>query len=105
MSVNHTAAIAARFSASAETYDRSACVQKAVSERVSEMVARLPEPRQVLEVGCGTGLLTERLLDVLPKAGIHALDVSEGMIKQARSRLKNAGRVTWIDTRTLKAEP
>jgi malonyl-CoA O-methyltransferase len=96
MPVDNTASIAARFSASAATYDGSASIQKAVAERVASLVSDLPKPRLVLEVGCGTGLLTERLLEALPKARIHALDISKAMIEQAQTLRGSAARVEWI---------
>ena len=94
--MHHTTGLAARFSASALTYDRSAVVQKAVARRVAELVAELPAPRRTLEIGCGTGFLTEKLLEVLPEVRIHALDISEGMIRKAQLRLGPVERVTWI---------
>jgi malonyl-CoA O-methyltransferase len=96
MTVSRSSSIAARFSASAATYDDSARVQETVAEHVANLLSGLPMPRLVLEVGCGTGFLTERLLTALPAAKIHALDISKEMIKRAQSRLAEAVRVEWV---------
>jgi malonyl-CoA O-methyltransferase len=96
VSPNNALSVAARFSAAAATYDSVASVQAEVAERVSALVSEAPVPRLALDVGCGTGLLTEKLLRVLPATQLHALDISEAMIERARQRVGNGGRVTWI---------
>jgi trans-aconitate 2-methyltransferase len=42
----------------------------------------------VLDVGCGTGRLTERLLERLPRGRVLAVDLSENMVRVARDYLK-----------------
>jgi ubiquinone/menaquinone biosynthesis C-methylase UbiE len=50
-------------------------------------------PRRVLDVGCGTGLLTTRLGHELPAAAVVGCDFSHGMLVHARAH--GAG-VAWI---------
>ena len=50
---------------------------------------------RVLDAGCGTGQVTERLLDLVPNGAVVALDGSPSMIDQARARLGDA-RVTYL---------
>ncbi|WBO69626.1 class I SAM-dependent methyltransferase [Streptomyces camelliae] len=61
-----------------------------IQRRNAALVARLhPEPatvRRALDIGCGTGALTEELLGTLPAARITALDVSADMLARARTR-------------------
>lgn len=45
----------------------------------------------ILEVGCGTGILTGQLLDKFPDIKIHAIDISEGMLDIARRKFSKAG--------------
>ena len=87
--------VAARFSRAATTYDGHARVQRAVARRVAELVMTVPPPERVVEIGCGTGILTEQLLEMLPRSTIHALDVAGGMIERARLRLGGTGRIVW----------
>src|SRR5262249_4089130 len=44
-------------------------------------------PLSILEVGCGTGLFTERLAELLRETRITATDAFRAMIEQARPRL------------------
>ncbi len=50
------------------------------------VLARLPlrGDETVIDAGCGTGRLTERLLERLPEGGVIALDQSANMLDQAR---------------------
>jgi trans-aconitate 2-methyltransferase len=50
---------------------------------------------RVLDAGCGTGQVTERLLDRLPTGTVVALDGSPSMIARARERLGDA-RVDYL---------
>src|SRR5215471_6400551 len=42
----------------------------------------------VLDVGCGTGRLTEKLIDRLPRGRVLAIDVSANMLHVAREYLR-----------------
>jgi malonyl-CoA O-methyltransferase len=79
--------IAARFSAAATTYHASATIQRSVAERLSAMLAGDEAADRILEIGCGTGLLTARLCRLFPRARIDALDMAGGMVTQCRARL------------------
>ena len=53
----------------------------------------------VLDAGCGTGRVTEEVLERLPQAGVVALDGSRRMLDEAARRLApavEAGRVTFV---------
>lgn len=47
------------------------------------------EISKILELGIGTGLTTVRILKIVPKAQVTAIDFSEQMLQGARKRLKN----------------
>jgi len=63
-----------------------------VVDRVAALARRsAPGATRVLDVGCGTGLLLEKLLGLLPKAAsVHGVDPAPGMVEQASVRA--AGR-------------
>lgn len=68
--------------------------------RLHDAVARAAAVRpetQVLEIGCGTGAVTERLVAL--GARVTALDQSPQMLEIARRRLAGArpGRVSWLE--------
>ncbi len=75
------------FSRAAETYDEVAVLQREVGMRLVERLelVRL-HPRWVLDLGCGTGFLTEDLLGRYPKARVVALDLALPMVRCARRR-------------------
>jgi len=80
--------IAAAFSAAVASYEAAAEAQNLAATGLAERVAGLtlpPNPR-VLEVGCGTGLLTRRLL---PNVGGNWLitDIAPAMVDATRSAL------------------
>ena len=52
-------------------------------------------PRQILDLGCGTGNLTAAALQRFPEADIHALDLSAEILNECRSRFKDAPNVHY----------
>ena len=60
---------------------------------------------RILELGCGTGYVTEQLSNLFPKAQITAIDFAESMIAVARTR-QNINNVTFYceDIERLRLE-
>jgi malonyl-CoA O-methyltransferase len=75
------------FGRAAPTYDGAARLQHDLAEQLVERldVVRFT-PRDVLDLGCGTGYGAARLARRFPQARIVALDVAEGMVRRARDR-------------------
>lgn len=103
---NEHKTIAARFSAAAATYHASATIQSSVAERLSTMLAGGEGADRILEIGCGTGLLTGRLCRLFPRARIDALDMAAGMVAQCRARLEGAAGLCYhvADVNKFRAE-
>lgn len=78
--------VSAYYDAFAETYDRGRDrgYHQLIDEQAAEIVSRYGEGRDVLEVGCGTGLVLERLAGFAKRA--EGIDLSPGMLEHARSR-------------------
>lgn len=55
-----------------------------------------PVPFRILEVGCGTGVLTEMLADEFASVKIDAVDVSPAMTIKARGYLVKNRMINWI---------
>lgn len=67
---------------------------------VIDRVARLGEPKRILEVGCGTGRNLTELAKRFPKAELTGLDVSADMLGIAEKKLaEESGRVTLVRRR------
>lgn len=81
-------AIAGAFSAAAATYDAAARAQVRAADALVEELGPLSAPLRVLELGCGTGLLTRRLAATLPAgSAILATDLSPAMVAAAGKAL------------------
>lgn len=62
-----------------------------------DLLARvaLENPKQVVELGCGTGSLTRILAERFPRASISGLDGSEEMLAAARKGAKPGEAIQW----------
>ena len=87
-----------RFSRAAATYDASASVQTAVAETVAELFSGIMPVRSVLEIGCGSGLLTEKMCGRLDDSATlyRAMDISGQMLEQTRRKLRGKCAVELI---------
>ena len=92
----------------ARTYARVAQPMTRWGETVLERLALAGDER-VLDAGCGTGRVTERLAERLPRGRVVALDGSPAMVEATRERLARFGdRVEYVVAdlgRTLPIEP
>jgi malonyl-CoA O-methyltransferase len=81
------AAVRRSFDRAAARYDESAVLQAEVRARLLERLDYVTlEPSVVLDAGCGTGHSSQALAERYPHARVVALDLSEGMLHQARNR-------------------
>ena len=76
------------FERAAAGYDAAAFLQHEVGERLAERLDLLRDfrPRRILDAGCGTGALTERLACRYRGARVVALDIAPAMLARARRR-------------------
>ena len=60
-----------------------------------EVIARLSAhpSRRVADIACGTGILADRIQRELQPEQVYGVDMSEGMLKQARAR---STQVRWL---------
>jgi trans-aconitate 2-methyltransferase len=80
----------------AVAYDRLSDPQLGWGTAVLERLA-LGGDETVLDAGCGSGRVTEKLLERLPGGRVVALDASSTMLGEARRRLATAGeRVVFV---------
>ncbi|MGO9557380.1 MAG: methyltransferase domain-containing protein [Syntrophobacteraceae bacterium] len=96
--MNQTAtpsSISARFGAAAQTYHDESNVQRTVAEKLAASLPAGKKIDSILEIGCGTGSLTELLRRRFPRALIYAVDVARPMIDLARERIGERGRIHW----------
>lgn len=67
------------------------------------VLARLTEvqPELVLDLGCGTGQLTRRLMEEFPDAEVVGLDYSAGMLGEASHRVGSSANLVRADAQYL----
>jgi len=85
----------------ARTYDVSSAPQQAWATDVLARVQNVPPDATVLDVGCGTGRVTESLLAIVPRGHVLAFDASEDMVALARDRLGDRAEVWCQDVLDL----
>ncbi|MGF9713292.1 malonyl-ACP O-methyltransferase [Paenibacillus sp. JMULE4] len=95
------------FDRHAGSYDQYAVVQRTMADRLLQLVLKRKAPKNVsriIEIGCGTGLLTGKLLEAYPEASVLAIDLSPQMAERTRQRYGDmaAGR---LETFVGDAEP
>jgi ubiquinone/menaquinone biosynthesis C-methylase UbiE len=80
------------FDAWSRIYD-TRLIQRATYRPVHDAVVAALQahpPRRVLDLGCGTGQLAERIAAALPRVRIVGCDFSAGMLAAARARVRRA---------------
>lgn len=89
--------IARRFGAAAGRYEDHADAQRHAADTLARRIAALPLPPRprILEIGCGTGLLTRALSRHLRTADWTLTDIAPGMLAHAESRLQLDGPVRY----------
>ena len=97
--MSHKSRIAAAFTRQAAAYDSVAAVQREVALRLARRaVSRLPAPpARILEIGCGTGLLSAELATAFPAARLLLTDISPAMLERTRARLGERAEYRVVD--------
>jgi trans-aconitate 2-methyltransferase len=85
----------------ARTYDTSSEPQQAWASEVLGRIEGIAPDATVLDVGCGTGRVTEALLALVPRGRVLALDASADMVALARRRLGDRAEVWCQDVLDL----
>ncbi len=70
-------------------------------EMLQALVDALPfhkkDKLKIIDLGCGTGNLSQKLISVYPNARIACLDMSENMLKMAKTKLRETSHVDfWL---------
>ena len=88
------------FSGTGKSYDRVVRMfTLGLDDRWKDEIVRLvPDSRRILDLGCGTGILTERLAMTHPRAEIVGVDITPDYLAEYEERLR---RKPWIHARPM----
>jgi malonyl-CoA O-methyltransferase len=91
--------IADAFGRAVASYDEAAAPQKQAAALVADLARqqRLPVRPRILEIGCGTGILTRHLQDRWPDADLIASDLSPDMVGHAAKGAMIGGTFLTLD--------
>lgn len=82
------------FNKSAETYDAFAGLQLEVAKRLAKRIVYQPEIQTILEIGCGTGILTQQLLPIFPFVNWQLTDIAPAMVALCQQRFAHYPKLT-----------
>jgi trans-aconitate 2-methyltransferase len=88
----------------AATYDRTSRPQQQWAEDVLGRLEGVARNATVLDVGCGTGRVTEQLALLVPEGRVMAIDASAEMVALARERLGGRAEVSCHDVLELELD-
>ena len=92
---NQQIQIARSFSKAAKSYEQSAVVQNKVGTVLLKLLSDIKHsPRNILDIGCGTGKITHKLAIEYPQTQIYAIDIADGMLKYAAQHY-NKNNIQW----------
>ncbi len=84
--MNDEIGIKRRFGKSAKTYDNYAEIQNQVALTLNNQINK-SAPENILEIGCGTGLLSTEIVKKYPDANYTFTDISKAMLGTAEQKL------------------
>jgi malonyl-CoA O-methyltransferase len=87
------ASIVAAFDAAAQSYDAMTQVQREVARALVARAAEFSAPKIILDLGAGTGHVTELALQQWPHAKLTALDAAPAMLARLRAKFPNVATI------------
>ncbi len=102
---NYKKRIIKSFDNKAHSYEKYSVVQQEVSRRLIERIKLLKcSPQNILDIGSGTGNLSEQLKLNFKKSNIFCLDISEKMLNKCKSKNFDLSTIC-ADTEFLPIKP
>ena len=88
------------FNDEAQSFDQR--IQKNIpcyDEMLTALINAIPDNKEnpkVLDLGCGTGNITKRVMERFPHARVTCLDLSENMIEIAKQKLSDYNAIEYV---------
>jgi malonyl-CoA O-methyltransferase len=88
--------LARNFTAAAAGYDARATAQALIARGLGDRLPARLAPGLAVDLGCGTGLSSELLLERFPDARLVGLDLAESMVNVCRRRWGGTDRAEFV---------
>lgn len=85
------------FDRAAKTYDEAALIQREIGDRLVERLdyVRL-EPKRILDLGCGTGKISQHLLSRYPRAEVVGVDLALSMVQTTQQKADQQANLSGV---------
>jgi len=105
MVISRSSAVQSQFNRRAISYDTHAHVQRTMADQLARSFVGwkdkgLINERSILEIGCGTGALTQIIVNEWPSASITALDIAPKMIELTEKRILSGQHLSTRNSTT-----
>lgn len=78
------------FNKAASTYDQHCGIQKQIGEKLIDgLIQSSIQPEAIIDLGCGSGLVTEQLANQFNYKHFYAIDMADQLLLKANQRLAN----------------
>lgn len=86
--LSHPEAIKRHFNKASKTYDTHSGLQQSIGENLIALISEQQrETHRIIDLGCGTGRVTEKLAHTFSYQTLHAIDIASELLKKTRERL------------------
>ncbi|MGM0472360.1 MAG: malonyl-ACP O-methyltransferase BioC [Bacillota bacterium] len=94
------------FSRAATTYEQYATVQREMADNLEQYLPASEEVDSILEIGAGTGLFTDLIVDRFREDNYWLVDISPAMIAKCKEKFKDYEQLNYLvaDGEELKLE-
>jgi malonyl-CoA O-methyltransferase len=83
-----------RFNSGAKTYDETADIQIIAAKELTNYLDGSAE--NVLEIGCGTGIFSQSLIEKYPNNSIYLTDIAPEMIRMTQEKFSKYSNITTL---------
>lgn len=87
--------VASSFNKAVSTYDQFAFLQKLAGTKLLNLINTNLSPQNILDLGCGTGKITQKCTHLFPTTKIYGIDIAEKMISHAQKHASHKN-LTYI---------
>ncbi len=79
------------FNHAASTYNEAAILQKQVANHLDERLELITiQPKVILDLGSGTGILTQKIIQRYPDSQVYGIDIALSMLEESQQHLNKA---------------